>query len=110
MSERELKLLLCGNLEAREYTPGFEELKPLQDYLMHLLLRELEELGKPIQFHTGLHEGVGNVLPNSRPTLPINLFRTYPKVKFILFHASYPYSVEAAVLAKDYPNVYLDLC
>ncbi|RLE68249.1 MAG: hypothetical protein DRJ43_05905, partial [Thermoprotei archaeon] len=44
-AERALKLLLCGNLEAREYTPGFEELKPLQDYLMHLLLRELEELG-----------------------------------------------------------------
>ncbi|RLF00992.1 MAG: hypothetical protein DRJ57_00085 [Thermoprotei archaeon] len=90
--------------------PSQSEIKPLQDYLMHCVLRELEEWGKPVQVHTGIHEGLGHELPNSRPTLMINLFRKYPRLKFVLFHASYPYSMEAAVLAKNYPNVYLDLC
>ncbi|HDD33646.1 MAG: hypothetical protein DRK00_01175 [Thermoprotei archaeon] len=84
------------------------EVKPLQDYLMHYVLRHLEKWEVPIQVHTGIHEGIGNELPNSKPTLMINLFRKYPKLKFVLFHASCPYSMEAAVLAKNFPN--LDLC
>jgi predicted TIM-barrel fold metal-dependent hydrolase len=38
------------------------------------------------------------------------LFRDYHKVNFILFHGGYPYIKEIAVLAKYFPNVYLDAC
>jgi predicted TIM-barrel fold metal-dependent hydrolase len=31
-------------------------------------------------------------------------------VKFDIFHASYPFARELAVLAKNFPNVYPDLC
>jgi predicted TIM-barrel fold metal-dependent hydrolase len=34
----------------------------------------------------------------------------YPDTKFDLFHGSYPYMGELATLAKNFPNVYLDMC
>ena len=40
----------------------------------------------------------------------VNLFIEYREAKFDLFHGSYPYMGEALSLAKNFPNVYLDLC
>lgn len=51
-----------------------------------------------------------NELKNSNPLLLENLFRDYGKVKFVLFHGGYPYINEVGVLAKYFPNVYLDAC
>ena len=50
------------------------------------------------------------MLANGRPRLLNNLFLAYPNVKFDLFHISYPYSGEAAALAKMFPNVFIDMC
>ena len=63
-----------------------------------------------MQIHTGLHAGNGNFIENSRPTHLTNLFFLYPRVRFDLFHVSYPYQGELAVLAKTFPNVYADFC
>lgn len=86
------------------------ELKPLQDYMMHQTIRLAIEHGVPMQIHTGLQEGNGNVLANARPTGLTNLFLEYPEARFDLFHAGYPYSGEVAALAKNFSNVYADLC
>ena len=87
-----------------------EEVKSLQDFLMHRLLDLVDEFDLPIQIHTGLHAGNGNIITNSRPTLLANLFMEYPDVDFILFHGSYPYGGELATLAKNFPNVFIDMC
>jgi len=84
-----------------------EELKALQDYMMHRVLSLANEFQMPVQFHTGL---VGDYITNSKPTLLINLFMKYPKVNFIIFHSSYPYGGELSVLAKMYSNVFIDMC
>lgn len=63
-----------------------------------------------MQIHTGMQEGNENIIGNSDPTLLTNLIREYQNVKFDLFHAGYPYVRELAVLAKNFPNVYPDLC
>lgn len=89
---------------------GFEEAKPLQDYIIHILMQLAEKYGHPVQIHTGLHEGNENILGNSNPLLLTNLFMEYRKVKFDIFHAGYPYFRELATLAKNFPNVYPDLC
>ena len=81
-----------------------------QDYMLHYLLRIIDKHGLTVQFHTGILEGNGNVLENSNPTLLNNLFLTYSKMKFDLFHISYPYQREAIALCKMFPNVYLDMC
>ncbi len=88
----------------------WEETKPLQDYMMHQVIRRAIEHGLPIQIHTGLQEGTGNVVTNSNPTLLVNLFLQYPRARFDLFHTGYPYHSELATLAKNFPNVYADMC
>ena len=89
---------------------SWEEAKPFQDYMMHQVIRQALEHRRPIQVHTGLQEGNGNVITNSRPTHLVNLFIRYPDARFDLFHAGYPYHHELATLAKNFPNVYADLC
>lgn len=86
------------------------ELKPLHDYLMHRVVRRAMDLGLPIQIHTGLQEGNGNILANSNPLHLVHLFLEYPEQRFDLFHAGYPWQSEMATLGKNFPNVFVDMC
>jgi hypothetical protein len=70
--------------------------------------RAASEKGLPVQIHTGLQEGTGNVLANSDPLLLTNLFLEYPRAKFDVFHAGYPFADSLLSLAKNFPNVFLD--
>ena len=90
--------------------PDFKEVKPLQDYMMHRVLDLSGEYDMPVQIHTGLHAGNGNIITNSKPTHLVNLFMEYPDVNFCLFHSSYPYGGELSTLAKNFPNVFIDMC
>jgi len=89
---------------------SFDEVKPLQDYMMHRVLDLANTNNMPFQIHTGLQAGNGNIIENSNPTHLVNLFQEYPNVKFILFHGSYPYGGELSTLAKNFRNVYIDMC
>jgi hypothetical protein len=89
---------------------SWEEARPLQDYLMHQVIRRAIEHDLPIQVHTGLQEGNGNLLVNAHPLQLVNLFLEYPEARFDVFHAGYPFQSELATLGKNFPNVYLDLC
>jgi hypothetical protein len=89
---------------------SWEDARPLQDYIVHEIIRAAIERDLPIQIHTGLQEGNENILTNSNPMHLVNLFIEYREAKFDLFHGAYPYMGEALALAKNFPNVYLDLC
>jgi len=89
---------------------SFESVKPLQDYMMHRVLDLADKHDLPVQLHTGLHAGNGNIITNSKPTHLNNLFHKYPDVEFCIFHSSYPYGGELSVLAKNFPNVFIDMC
>ena len=103
-------------IEGTEYSelaqdgPGKEELLPLQDYLVHLSIQEASRRGIPIQIHTGLHEGNKNIISNSNPELLVNLFLEYGEAKFDIFHGGWPYSSQLSALAKNFQNVYIDMC
>jgi len=84
--------------------------RDLEDHLFHHVVRLAEAHAIPMQIHTGLHAGNGNVVTNSNPTLLTNLFFLYPRARFDLFHISYPYQGELSVQAKLFPNVYADFC
>ena len=90
--------------------PSWDEARPLQDYMFHQIVRAAVERDVPIQIHTGLQEGNGNLLENSNPLLLTNLCLEYPQAKFDLFHGGYPFMGEALALAKNFSNVFLDLC
>jgi len=88
---------------------AFNEVKPLQDYMMRRVLDLARANRLPVQIHTGLQIGSGNFIEYSKPTLLTNLFGEYPDVQFILFHGAYPYGGELAALAKNFRNVHVDL-
>lgn len=85
------------------------EAKPLQDYMMHQVIRAAIDAGLPVQVHTGLQEGNENIITNANPTHLVNLFIEYKEAKFDLFHGGYPYVHEWATLAKYFPNVTADI-
>lgn len=84
--------------------------KEVQDYMMHHILHASNKEHMTFQFHTGLQEGNGNDIRNSDPSLLTELFFLYPDVDFDLFHISYPFQGIAAVLCKNFPNVFIDMC
>ncbi|MBS7615166.1 amidohydrolase family protein [Candidatus Bathyarchaeota archaeon] len=86
------------------------ETKPFQDFMVHKIIQLAARKRLPIQIHTGIQEGNENIITNSKPTNLINIFREYKEAKFDIFHGSYPYIGELAVLAKNFPNVYIDMC
>lgn len=87
----------------------FNDVKPLQDYMMHQIIQQARKYQIPVQIHTGFHAGDGNYISNSNPALLANLFLEYRDVNFSLFHGGYPYGGELAALAKSFRNVYLDM-
>lgn len=84
--------------------------KAFQDYMMHVILSEANKEGAVFQFHTGIQVGQGNIIPNSNPELLTNIFIEYQNIKFDIFHGGYPYFYQLGALAKQFPNVYADLC
>jgi predicted TIM-barrel fold metal-dependent hydrolase len=84
--------------------------KAFQDYMFHYILDIANKKEYIVQIHTGIQEGNGNILSNSNPELLSNLFLEYPDVTFDIFHISYPYQNELTVLAKNFANVYIDMC
>jgi len=87
-----------------------EELRPLQDYLVHRYARRIEAEGLGLQVHTGYLAGNNGVLNNIRTMEMVPFMLRYPRLRFDLFHAGWPYTEEHAVIGKELPNVWLNLC
>ncbi|MBN1918244.1 MAG: amidohydrolase family protein [Verrucomicrobia bacterium] len=112
-AERVLSRLLGNTPDDGSYPDGrisWCDAKPLHNFIVHTLIETCERVGLPVQIHTGLQEGYGNYIVNSKPTDLANLFMEYPKCRFDIFHGGYPYSRELATLAKNFQNVTIDMC
>jgi uncharacterized protein len=65
----------------------------------------------PIKIHTGYAAGNNRMsLGDMRAVHLSPLVQQYPQARFVLMHASYPYTGEILAMAKHYTNVYLDMC
>jgi predicted TIM-barrel fold metal-dependent hydrolase len=84
--------------------------KAFQDYMFHFILEMANRRHLVVQIHTGIQEGSGNLLANSNPEALAPLFLQYPDVQFDLFHMGYPYQNVLTVLAKNFANVFIDMC
>lgn len=80
----------------------------VQNYMIHYLVRRAGEEGMPFQFHTGMQALNENTIRNSDPLKLNPLFLKYGDNKFTMLHGGYPFCREAGVVAKKFPNVYLD--
>jgi len=99
-----------NELRKFDETPARRDIRGLEDYILHYCMRKCEEHDLPAKFHTGLQEGNANDIKNSRAALLINLFMKYPKVKFDIYHISWPYTEELIDICKNFPNVFVDFC
>jgi hypothetical protein len=95
--------------QGRGEGPSSAEIGPLQNYMLHSLLRWAQENQMTVIFHTGLHGAGHNYIAEASPVLLTNLFMEYRDVHFNLFHSGYPYVRECGTLAKYFPNVWVDL-
>jgi len=102
--------VLLRTTQAHGDTPiGFGEAKPLQDYMVHAIIRRALERDLPIQIHTGYQNDNANLVDNARPTRLVNLFMAYGGAQFVLLHGAWPYTQECVALAKSFPNVHADM-
>lgn len=86
-----------------------EEALALQDYFLRKTLEFCAELHLPAVFHTGIHAGARNVLKHSDPLLLDPIVREFSGVTFVLLHCGIPWTEQAAILAKYFQNVYVDM-
>ena len=93
----------------RESGIGYEELRPLQDYLVHRMVEIAGDLDAMVVFHTGMQASNYMNLDDTRPHRLWNLINRHRRVRFNLLHAGFPWYDEAAIMAKHFPNVYLDM-
>jgi predicted TIM-barrel fold metal-dependent hydrolase len=85
-----------------------KDLRVLEDFIIHYCIQKAGECNLPVKFHTGLQEGNGNDIKNSRAALMTNLFLKYPNTRFDIYHISWPYTEELIAISKNFPNVYID--
>lgn len=81
----------------------------LQDYIVFHIAKKAAEYQLPIQIHTGYLHGNRGYLDRGHPMKLLSLLRSNPKTKFVLFHGGFPWTGDFMVLAKCYPNVFLDI-
>jgi predicted TIM-barrel fold metal-dependent hydrolase len=95
-------------LMARLKDVSSESRKTFQDFMMHEVCKRCAKYNLPFQIHTGIQAGNYNIITNANPTHLTNLLRQYPEVRFDIFHGGYPYCRQAGILAKYFPNAYID--
>lgn len=109
VSEDDVSGLFDRLLKSRE-SLSKSEIRALEDFVIHYCMAKAGEHDLPVKIHTGLQEGYGNDVKNSRAALLINLFMKYPKTRFDIFHISWPYTEELTAICKNFPNVWVDFC
>jgi len=87
-----------------------QEARPLSDYLLHRLLQRASDEDIPVQVHTGYLAGNWGALAGTKALHLIPVFEKYRQIRFDVFHASWPWTSELGAIAKNYPNVYPDMC
>ncbi len=84
--------------------------RPLADYMLHRYIQRASDDDIPVQIHTGYLAGNWGSLNGTKASNLIPIFDKYRNVRFDIFHASWPWTSELGAIAKNYPNVYPDLC
>lgn len=84
--------------------------RALGDYVFHRLIQYGCEHDLPIQIHTGYLAGNWGSLNGTKASNLIPILEKYRMARFDLFHASWPWTSELGAMAKNYPNVWADMC
>lgn len=78
-----------------------------QDFMMNHLCHKCVDVDLPLQIHSGIQAGNWSTLEATRPT---SLFQRHRDLRVDLFHGGYPWTVQAGIMAKYFPNVHINGC
>lgn len=78
----------------------------LWGYTVDEMISMVGETGRVVAVHTG----VWNDFRRFKATHMIPMIQRHPDVRFDLYHGSIPYVREIGFVAKNFPNVWLNLC
>ncbi|GAB3255130.1 amidohydrolase family protein [Arthrobacter pigmenti] len=98
-----------------KFHPSVQGFDP-SDQQYYPLYETLQEIGRPVIFHTG-QTGIGSGLPGgfgiklglSNPMLLDSVAADFPDLPIIMAHPSVPWQDEALAVANHKANVYIDL-
>ncbi len=90
------------------HTPNLKEYadNPLRDYVWDRAISVASELGLVM----AVHAGFGGDFRYLNPVHIVPVVRRHPGARFDLYHLGYPFVREALMIARSYPNVWLNLC
>ncbi len=81
----------------------------LDDYMAVHIISLASQYHMNVIFHCGIAAWNRNYVKYSHTSGMEWLFTNFPEVNFVILHAGYPFFDEAVLLAKYYPNVYLNM-
>jgi len=84
--------------------------RALGDYMFHRFIQYACDRDLPVQIHTGYLAGNWGSLGGTKAINLIPVFEKYRTARFDIFHASWPWTSELGTIAKNYPNVWADMC
>jgi uncharacterized protein len=90
-------------------TPNDDDYRIFQDYVFRVLIDQAGQLNLPVHFHSAVGIGDYFSLRNGNPLNLENVLRDprYSKVKFVLIHGGYPYTLDMIWMTAA-KNVYTD--
>jgi predicted TIM-barrel fold metal-dependent hydrolase len=82
------------------------KLNPLYIYLIEEMLDMAADLGLVVAVHTGMWGDFRTLDPQHM----IPIIERHPKTKFDIYHMGIPYVRQTAIIGKNFPNAWLNLC
>ncbi len=106
-SREEAAAALDKVLEAGEFTPSS---LPLQHFLEHWCIEEAGKRDMPVSVHTGLWAGTWADIRRAHPENLIDIALKHRDTRFDVFHAGIPWVSTVGIMARQCPNLWLNLC
>jgi predicted TIM-barrel fold metal-dependent hydrolase len=88
---------------------GNSETKPLENYLTRLVVEFAGDHHLPVIIHVGFQTARYMKLDDARPHRLWEMLRRYRSIKFSMLHGGLPWINEAAVMARQLPNLSMDM-
>ena len=81
-----------------------------QDYMIGQIADLCAKYDLPLQVHTGFFYDTWRNVAQTNPALLARFIIQHKGTRFVLMHAGYPYGSELLAMAKNLPNVSIDMC
>ncbi len=85
-----------------------DETKTFQDFLFHAVVQCATMHNMPIQIDSGFAGSAACSYDRANPLQLTDMIFNYGDARFAIVHGGFPFTGETAVLAKTFPNIYLD--